>query len=169
METKIAFGGGCHWCTEAVFQCLNGVVKVAQGWVNSFEEDASFSEAVVVTFDTAFISLETLIEVHLYTHKSTIGHSLREKYRSAVYSFSNEQLELSKSSIENLQSRFDQAIITKVVPFNSFKASRGQMQSYYRKGPSKPFCKRYINPKLELLLEKFAMYVDVVELGHLTN
>ena len=169
METKIAFGGGCHWCTEAVFQFLNGVVKVAQGWVNSFEEDASFSEAVIVTFDTAVISLETLIEIHLYTHKSTTEHSFREKYRSGVYAFSNEQLEASKYSINNLQSRFDQAIITKVVPFNSFQTSRKQMLGYYKKNPKKPFCKRNINPKLELVLEKFSKYVDREELAYLTN
>lgn len=169
METKIAFGGGCHWCTEAVFQFLIGVVKVTQGWVNSFEEDASFSEAVIVTFDTAFISLETLIEIHLYTHKSTTEHSFREKYRSAVYAFSTEQFVASKYSIENLQCSFDQAIITKVLAFNSFNTSREQIQSYYKKNPNKPFCKKYINPKLELLLEKFSKNVERQELAYLTN
>mgnify|MGYP000579319760 CR=1 FL=1 len=169
METKIAFGGGCHWCTEAVFQFLIGVLKVEQGWVNSFGRDASFSEAVIVTFDTELIPLETLIEVHLYTHKSTVAHSFREKYRSAIYAFSTKQLEASKTSIENLQPSFDQVIITKVLPFKSFNASREQIQSYYKKNPNKPFCKRYINPKLELLLEKFSKYVDTEELAHLSN
>lgn len=169
METRIAFGGGCHWCTEAVFQFLIGVVKVEQGWVNSFGGSETFSEAVIVTFDTELIPLETLIEIHLYTHKSTVEHSLRGKYRSAIYTFSNKQLEASKNSIENLQRSFDQAIITKVVPFNSFNTSREQIQNYYKKNPNKPFCKRYINPKLELLLEKFSKYVDTEELAYLSN
>jgi len=169
METKIAFGGGCHWCTEAVFQFLIGVGSVAQGWVASVDENASFSEAVIVTFDAKLISLDTLIEIHLYTHNSTSEHSFREKYRSAVYTFSNEQLEMSKSSIDKLQGRFDQPIITKVMPFRSFKASREQIQSYYKKNPSKPFCKRYINPKLQVLLARYSSHVHTEDLAHLTN
>jgi len=169
METRIAFGGGCHWCREAVFQALIGVVKVAQGWVNTFEENASFSEAVIVTFEAEFISLEALIEIHLYTHKSTAAHSFREKYRSTVYTYSKEQLLASKSCIEKLQSKFDRAIITKVVPFNSFKSSREQIQNYYKKNPNKPFCKRYINPKLALLVKKFSKYVDKKGLAYASN
>lgn len=151
------------------FSSFNWRVNVAQGWVNSFEENEPFSEAVIVTFDAAFISLEALIEIHLYTHKSTAGHSFKEKYRSAVYAYSKEQLKASKNYIENLQSKFDQAIITKVVPFNSFKSSREQLQNYYKKNPNKPFCKRYINPKLALLVKKFSKYVDKEGFVYVSN
>ena len=82
---KIALGGGCHWCTEAVFQSLIGVERVEQGYVASTGNNNSFSEAVIVHFNTERISLKTLIEIHLHTHKSTSNHSLRERYRSAVY------------------------------------------------------------------------------------
>ncbi len=90
-KTKIALGGGCHWCTEAVFQSLIGVRSVEQGFVASTEENSSFSEAVIVHFNPEDITLQTLIEVHLHTHKSTSAHSMRQKYRSAIYYFSDEQ------------------------------------------------------------------------------
>ena len=98
--TKIAFGGGCHWCTEAVFQALKGVEQVDQGWVSSIHKNAAFSEAVIIAFDERKIDLETLIEIHLITHKSTSNHSMRNKYRSAIYCFSNLQKEKSLKIIK---------------------------------------------------------------------
>ena len=88
---KIAFGGGCHWCTEAVFQSIKGVLKVEQGFVASTKKNSSFSEAVIVHFEDSKIALKTLIEIHLHTHKSTSNHSMRSKYRSAIYTFSEVQ------------------------------------------------------------------------------
>ena len=101
--TQIAFGGGCHWCTEAVFQSLIGVSQVEQGFVASIDENSGFSEAVIVHFDAAKISLAVLIEIHLHTHKSTVNHSMRAKYRSAVYTFSEAQRHVVKSQLELLQ------------------------------------------------------------------
>ncbi len=166
-KTKVALGGGCHWCTEAVFQSLKGVEKVEQGYVSSVGENQEFSEAVVVHFDTEEITLETLIEIHLHTHKSNSNHSMRNKYRSAVYTFSSEQENNSKKIIENLQKGFDDKIITKVFPFLEFKASREAIQNYYQKNPNKPFCETFINPKLQLLLDKFSNYVDDKKVEHL--
>ena len=82
---KIGFGGGCHWCTEAVFQFLKGVTKVDQGWISSKEPNAYFSEAILLEYNPQLISLETLVSIHLHTHSSTANHSMRVKYRSAVY------------------------------------------------------------------------------------
>ena len=152
--SKIGFGGGCHWCTEAVFQALKGVIKVEQGWIASEGENDTFSEAVIVHFNLE-ITIKTLIEVHLHTHKSTSNHSMRKKYRSAIYTFSEEQLIKSKAIIANFQGEFEDKIVTKVCPFKAFKPSSSQFQNYYLKNPSKPFCKRYINPKLELIRSDF--------------
>ncbi|MGC1204202.1 MAG: peptide-methionine (S)-S-oxide reductase [Flavobacteriaceae bacterium] len=104
--TKIAFGGGCHWCTEAVFQSLLGVSKVEQGFVASTGQHNSFSEAVIVHFNVAKISLTTLIEIHLNTHKSTSNHSMRTKYRSAVYTFFEEQKHDAERFVESFQNQF---------------------------------------------------------------
>ncbi len=163
---KIGFGGGCHWCTEAVFQFLKGVVKVEQGWIASKEKDNYFSEAVIVTYNATLISLEDLIEIHLYTHKSTSNHSMRMKYRSAIYYFFEEQKMKSLYKIDSLQSLFEEKIITKVLPFEMFKASREEIQNYYQKNPHKPFCEKYINPKLDLLLKKYTLFVDSKKIIH---
>jgi peptide-methionine (S)-S-oxide reductase len=165
-KAKIALGGGCHWCTEAVFQALKGVEKVEQGFVASTNENNSFSEAVIVHFNIEVISLQTLIEIHLYTHKSTSAHSMRTKYRSAIYYFSNEQKTEAKNILNKFQAEFKNKLITKVFPFSEFKASREAIQNYYQKNPEKPFCKRFINPKLKLLLDHFS---DQVNKGLITT
>jgi len=166
---KIALGGGCHWCTEAIFQSLNGVRKVEQGYVASFGENHSFSEAVIVHFNTKIISLKNLIEVHLYTHKSTSNHSMREKYRSAIYTFSEIQFNQAKQIVTQFQNKFDNQLITKVHPFRMFKPSKEQMTNYYYKNTKKPFCERFINPKLQLLLKQFSKQVDMKKLNHLSD
>ncbi|WP_317040044.1 peptide-methionine (S)-S-oxide reductase [Flavobacterium tructae] len=95
----IGFGGGCHWCTEAVFDFFKGVTNVQQGWIKSEAPDDTFSEAVLVDFDSRIIPLEVLIEAHLITHSSTSNHSMREKYRSAIYFFDrNEAVQFQKYS-----------------------------------------------------------------------
>ncbi len=152
---KIAFGGGCHWCTEAVFQSLLGVKKVEQGWVASTEKNDTFSEAVIVHFDIKKINLKTLIEIHLLTHKSTSNHSMRNKYRSAIYYFLENQKEESLKIIDDLQENFEDEIITQILVFHQFKPSPSAFQNYYKSNPKKPFCQNYINPKLKLLQSEF--------------
>lgn len=167
--TKIAFGGGCHWCTEAVFQALVGVEKVAQGWVASTKKNNTFSEAVIVHFNKKKINLQTLIEIHLQTHKSTSNHSMRKKYRSAVYYFSEKQKTKSEKIIRELQTNSKEVIITKILEFVDFKPSSKEFQNYYQKNPQKPFCKKYINPKLHLLEEKFSNKVNKSKVSHLNS
>jgi len=156
---KIALGGGCHWCTEAVFQSLVGVKRVEQGYIASTGKNSSFSEGVIVHFNSEEIALKTLIEIHLHTHKSTSAHAMREKYRSAVYSYNAAQEKKAITAIKLLQSNFDTILVTEVLPFSAFKASRESLHNYYQKDPEKPFCKRFIDPKLELLMTQFSKNV----------
>ena len=82
---QIGLGGGCHWCTEAVFQALKGVIRVQQGWVSSTLANQKPSEAVLIDFDESLIELNTLLDIHCHTHASTSKHSMRTKYRSAQF------------------------------------------------------------------------------------
>ena len=166
-NTKIGFGGGCHWCTEAVFQSLRGVDRVEQGYVASDGANGSFSEAVIVYFTSEVISLQSLIQIHLHTHNSTSQHSMRDKYRSAVYTFSEKQKIEAGLIIVEFQKEFENSLITEVLPFSEFKASREQITNYYYKNPEKPFCKNFIDPKLKLLLKRFSKEIDSAKVSHL--
>ncbi len=157
---KIGFGGGCHWCTEAVFQSLNGVHNVEQGWIASEGDNFAFSEAVTLKYDKNVIPLEVLLEIHLHTHKSTSKHSMRNKYRSAVYVFHSEQETDVRTKLNVLQERFDNKLITQVLYFLEFKPSREQITNYFYKNPKKPFCETFINPKLQFLLKEYSGYVN---------
>lgn len=160
---QIGLGGGCHWCTEAVFQSLKGVQKVQQGYIAATEPNNHFSEAVLVTFDETVIPLKTLIHIHLLTHKSTSNHSFRDRYRSAIYYFNEALQQRSSNILEELQQEFSKEIITQVLPFITFKSSREALLNYYLKDKEKPFCKTYITPKLTLLLAQFSEFYKNIE------
>ena len=157
---KIGFGGGCHWCTEAVFQSLKGVDTVKQGWIASKVEHLAFSEAVIVDYNPAIIPLEVLIEIHLHTHKSTSEHSMREKYRSAIYVFNDEQEADVRAKLMILQEKFENKLITQVLHFSEFKPSREQIRNYFYNNPKKPFCNTFINPKLQFLIKNYRRYIN---------
>ncbi|MCF0065675.1 peptide-methionine (S)-S-oxide reductase [Dyadobacter chenwenxiniae] len=157
---KIGFGGSCHWCTEAIFQSLKGVIKVSQGWIEPGDHSGGFSEAVIVEFEPDMISIEKLIEIHLHTHSCTSQHSMRSKYRSAVYTFNDDQVIAAVRAIEMLQDEFENPIITKVIPFKAFKLNNQQYLDYYYNNPEKPLCKTFIDPKLKILLSQFSNHVE---------
>lgn len=157
---KIGFGGGCHWCTEAVFQATPGVMRVEQGYISSSAPNTSLSEGIIVHFNPSLVGLELLIAIHLHTHRSTKEHSFRHRYRSAMYYFNKEQEIAFAKACAILQEEFEQPIITKALPFISFKPSRAAIRDYYKKHPDAPFCKRYIIPKLDLLKEKFSLKIN---------
>ena len=161
---KVALSGTCYWCTEAIFQSLKGVSMVEQGWLALPDEDNVFTEGVIVHFDPDIISLKTLIEIHLHTHSSTSNHSMRKKYRSAVYIYSDQQRQIAQKALEELQANFDKPLITKVLSFQAFNSSDESIQNYYYTRPEKPFCTNIIAPKLRLLMEQFGSYTKGIKL-----
>ena len=158
--SKLGLGGGCHWCTEGVFESLIGVTKVNQGWIASNGEHSGFSEAIEVYFEPAIISLSDLIEIHLYTHASRSNHSMRTKYRSAIYVYDNIQLKQALHILDVFRTDFDKTIITQVYAFKSFRKNIIELQNYFYSAPQRPFFQTYIQPKLELLFTRFNRHVD---------
>lgn len=136
------------------FQSLKGVEKVEQGYIASTEDASSFSEAVIVHYRPEGIDLKDLIEIHLDTHQSTSAHSFRKKYRSAIYFFEAEEEAAYRDILDDIQKDSNKKIITRILPFRDFKPSRESLLDYYKKDPEKPFCRKYIHPKLELLQKK---------------
>lgn len=157
---KIGLGGGCHWCTEGIFQSLIGIHKVKQGWIASDGAHNTLSEAIIVHFYPEEIDLKTLIEIHLYTHASTLEHSMREKYRSAIYTFSNKQDTEVHKLVGEFQSLSNNRVITKVLPFRSFKSNQEDYLNYLYSKPESPFCKTYIHPKLSILMKGYSSFIN---------
>ena len=155
-QQKVGFGGGCHWCTEAVFQALRGVTSVEQGFIRSTPPNQTWSEAVIVTYDTDLIDLETLANVHIRTHAATAAHSMRPKYRSAIYIFSESQQNEATIILDGLGDEFENGLVTEALPFVDFKPSEDRLLNYYETNPDRPFCRRYIDPKLDLIRKKFS-------------
>jgi peptide-methionine (S)-S-oxide reductase len=160
---KIGFGGGCHWCTEGVFQSLIGVNHVDQGWISSEVPNDNYSEGVIVNFDPQVISLHVLVEIHLLTHSSTSNHSMRDKYRSAVYTYDQSQAENIHRIIAEIQIQFDKKIITKVLPSINFKRNKQSFLNYYQKQPKAAFCKNHIEPKIQQLVLSHSKFVQPVK------
>lgn len=156
MMVSAGFGGGCHWCTEAVFKSLRGIRDVDQGFIAADPPNDRFSEAVSVTWDPDLISLEDLIAVHLATHASTSHHKLRGKYRSAVYVKTESDADDAGRIIADLSRQTGSTFVTMVLPFRSFRASDARFQNYYDRNREGPFCEAYIEPKLTLLRQRFS-------------
>ena len=162
---KIGLGGGCHWCTEAVFQAIAGISKVDQGFIRSDPPEDAWSEAVLVTFDPDALPLEALIEIHLRTHSSTSRHKMRGKYRSAIYVYDAGTGVKVGRILRQLQHGFDEPLVTSVLTLAKFRPSDERFQNYYASGPERPFCKTYIDPKLALLRRQYGEMLrpDMVE------
>lgn len=159
---RIGFGGGCHWCTEAVFASLRGVTHVEQGFIRADAPDNDFSEAVVLTFQPEMISLRSLIEIHVRTHSSTSNHAMRKKYRSAVYAMDETQAEAARRVLTEVATGFDAPLVTSVLPFRAFRVSEERFQRYAEKNAGGPFCTAYIDPKLALLRKEFGRFLGPV-------
>lgn len=128
-------------------------------------QDNGYSEAIEVTFDSSEIDLQTLVKIHLYTHSSTSSHSMRGKYRSAIYAYDDEQFLQIEAILEDLQSEFDQTIVTQAYRFSEFKKNKSELLEYMYTSPERPFCKTYIHPKLKLLIAEFSEHVDTQKLS----
>lgn len=148
---RLGLGGGCHWCTEAVFKQINGVIDVRQGYIASLKPHDSMSEAILLEYDPNIIDLNLLIDIHLETHASTTSHSRRAEYRSAVYYLDEDLRDSVEIVMSTLSQKRNKSYITLLLPFVEFKESRESIQNYYETRPEAPFCKRYIEPKLEIL------------------
>ena len=154
----LAFGGGCHWCTEAVFASLRGTT-VTQGFAGSDPPDEAMSEAALVEHDEAVIPLSALVAVHLRTHAAGSDHAMRGKYRSAVYTTDEAQAEAARAALAAEADALG-PLVTRVLPLRAFEPSRPEFRRYYEtRGPEAPFCRAYIDPKLARVRREFGRLV----------
>lgn len=152
---KLGLGGGCHWCTEAVIQALRGAHNVEQGFIGSEPPNDALSEAVRLELDEDELPLSVLLDVHLRTHASQSAHSMRAKYRSAVYVANQDDASRISVLLKDLAKGFAKPLVTKTLRFVTFQASEETYRRYHEKRPTARFCRTYIDPKLTLLRQSY--------------
>lgn len=175
-QTEIAtFGGGCFWCTEAIFKRLKGVITVVSGYAGGKRENPSYeqvttgatghAESVQVTFNPSVISYDMLLDVFWATHDPTTlnrqGYDEGTQYRSVIFYHSDQQKEKALSAKEKIEKegRYENPVVTQIVPFAAFYPAEEYHQNYYDTDPNKPYCSLVIAPKIKKLLEKFGKEV----------
>ena len=163
------FGGGCFWCTEAVFQQLAGVSRVESGYSGGSIPDPTYqqvctgrtghAEVVQVTYDPDVISYADLLRVHLSTHNPTTlnqqGADRGTQYRSIILAHDSEQEAIAAQVIEEMASVFDEPIVTEVKPFEVFYKAEDYHQDYYASNSAQPYCEAVIAPKLQKFRKLF--------------
>lgn len=165
------FGGGCFWCTEAVFLLLGGVFGVTPGYAGGTTEDPTYeevcsgktghAEVVSVEYDPRMISFRTLLTVFFGSHDPTSvdrqGADVGPQYRSAIFFTTPEQKTEAVRFIAemNASNEMGDPIVTEVVPLIKFYEAEDYHKNYFKDHPENPYCEVVINPKLEKVKEKF--------------
>lgn len=169
-------GGGCFWCTEAVFEQLRGVRSAVSGYAGGHVPNPTYrqvcgkttghAEVVQVTFDSQEISFRELLEVFFTIHDPTTpnrqGADAGPQYRSIILYHSPEQRETAGEVIADLEQRgvWSDPVVTAVEPLETFYPAEAEHQGYYQRNPNQGYCRVVIAPKVAKLrsqyLEKLA-------------
>jgi peptide-methionine (S)-S-oxide reductase len=161
-------GGGCFWCTEAIFQMLPGVKSVTSGYAGGTKEnptykevcagDTGHAEVIQIKYDPKVISYEKLIETFWEAHDPTTldrqGADNGTQYRSIILYSSEAQKAAAEKSKAEAQKHFRQPIVTEIVPLKRFYPAEDYHQDYYRANPNQPYCRAVIRPKVEKFEKK---------------
>lgn len=171
-KTEVAvFGGGCFWCTEAVFAELKGVDSVMPGYAGGLTKNPRYeevcggktghAEVIRVEFDPAEIGYRDLLTVFFATHDPTTldrqGNDVGTQYRSTVLYANDEQRREADAFIKELNETkaFGKPVVTTIEPLGEFYAAEDYHQKYFAKNPYQPYCLYTIPPKLDKLQKKF--------------
>lgn len=172
MATKLAtFGGGCFWCTEAVFNELAGVEKVESGYSGGHVPDPTYeqvssgdtghAEVIQISYDPSKVSYEKLLEVFFKTHDPTTlnrqGADKGTQYRSVIFSHDEDQKKVAEAVRAKLDASgaYDNKIVTQVAKYDAFYKAEEGHQSYYARNPRYGYCTAVIQPKLEKFRKVF--------------
>jgi peptide-methionine (S)-S-oxide reductase len=171
METAI-FGGGCFWCTEAIFQSIKGVSSVLPGYTGGSVENPTYEqvcegntghiESTKIEYDPKVVSYKDLLGVFFATHDPTTmdrqGADSGQQYRSAIFYTDASQEQVAKQFIEDLQKDkvYDAPIVTQLRPLDKFYVAEDYHQNYFAKNPGAPYCQMVINPKIKKFRDNFA-------------
>lgn len=165
------FGNGCFWCTEAIFQQVDGVHSVVSGYIGGFIKNPAYrevcagttghAEAIQITFDPEVVSYAELLEIFWKTHDPTTlnrqGNDVGTQYRSAVFYHDAEQKELAEHYKQELDASgvFADPIVTEITEATTFYVAEDYHQNYFNDNGRQPYCRVIIQPKVEKFRQVF--------------
>ena len=172
---RVAFGGGCFWCTEAVFLELKGVVNAASGYAggtvpNSTYEQVStgatgHAEVILVEYDPHIVSFEKLLEIFFESHDPTSlnrqGNDIGAQYRSIILFTTLDQRVAAERFIKELADArvYDKPLVTEIAPLEAFYPAEEYHKNYYACHLDEGYSRTVIRPKIEKVIKKFPIYL----------
>lgn len=168
---KATLGGGCFWCTEAVFQKVRGVTEVRSGYSGgsvpghpTYREVVSgrtgHAEVIQLTYDPAVIGYMDILKIFMTTHDPTTlnrqGADVGTQYRSVIFYHDQEQKEAAETVIKELDPIYRDPIVTEIAPMGKFYEAEKEHQDFYRSHKGHPYCNYVIDPKLSKLRQEYA-------------
>ena len=173
-DTKTAyFGGGCFWCIEAIFEDINGVISVKNGYSGGVKETANYkdvcsgntkhAEICQIQYDSKKISYDVLLEIFFLSHDPTSlnrqGNDIGPQYRSIIFFSNQEESNKAKEYIDLLEKNNTYTNIqTEVTPLIKFYIAEDYHQNYFTLNPNQSYCSLVINPKIQKLRKQLKNY-----------
>ena len=162
---KATFGGGCFWCTEAIYERVEGVHSVVSGYAGGTVKNPTYkqvcdgttghAEVTQITYDPKVVSYDELLEIFFKTHDPTTlnrqGADIGTQYRSVIFYHNDEQkqkAEYYKSEL-NKSGAWDNPVVTEISPLINFYSAEDYHQDYYANNPNQGYCAFVIGPKVE--------------------
>jgi peptide-methionine (S)-S-oxide reductase len=171
----IVLGGGCFWCTEAVFDRVQGVLDVESGYCNGQAVNPTYeqvctgrtghAEVVKLAFDPAQITLRELLEIFFVVHDPTTlnrqGNDVGTQYRSGIYTTSDAQQQVARNVIAEIEASktYGSPVVTEVAPLANYSAAEAYHQDYFVNHPDQGYCAFVVGPKVEKFQKTFASRV----------
>jgi peptide-methionine (S)-S-oxide reductase len=170
-ESEVVFGGGCFWCTEAIFNQIDGVINVSPGYAGGTLQNPTYddvctgetghAEVIRIRYNPDIIAFEKLLEVFFLTHDPTTlnrqGPDSGTQYRSVVFFTTPDQKKITIDIINQLNEKhiYKNKITTEVSPLTAFFPADNYHQNYFRRNGNQPYCRFIIQPKIEKFRKLF--------------
>lgn len=172
-KTEIAvFGGGCFWCTEAVFKMIKGINVVLPGYAGGFVDNPTYeqvsngntghAEVIYIEYDPNLVKYEDLLTIFFASHDPTTlnrqGNDVGTQYRSVIFYTTEEQARIAQDKIDeiNNSSNDGSKVVTEIKSLDKFYKAESYHEDYYARNKEAPYCQVIINPKLEKVQKQFA-------------
>ncbi len=169
MSDSIVLGGGCFWCTEAIYKQVRGVSQVIPGYAGgtlknpTYHSHENHAEVIKVVYDSEIITLDQILliffQIHDPTTKNKQGHDIGTQYRSIILVSSNKEEEIAKHQLKEVQKSWPNPIVTEIKKLDIFYDAETYHQDYFQKNKANPYCQVVIAPKIEKFKSKFNDYL----------